>query len=107
MQTQSKNAAEKKIEIHPRLSEIIDTKEELEGDHSHLSELLDQVVANKERLTLTYGSKVFLAMVPIEDVELIEQLEECIDAKIIQEALEEAEEMDTFSLEQLEKELGW
>lgn len=107
MQTQPKNVADKQIEIHPRLNELIDIEEGIEGNHVHLSELLEHVVTNKERLTLTYGNKVFLAMVPIEDVELIEQLEECIDAKIIQEALEKTEEMDTLSLEQLEKELGW
>ncbi len=44
-----------------------------------LSELLEHVATEKERMTLTYQKKVFLAVVPIEDTDVIEQLEDCID----------------------------
>ena len=35
-------------------------------------------------MTLVYQNKVFLAVVPIEDVEVIEQLENCIDGADIE-----------------------
>ena len=39
---------------------------------------LDSAAANKERMTFTYQKKVFLAVVPIEDVEVIKQLKNTI-----------------------------
>ncbi|HDN27299.1 MAG TPA: hypothetical protein ENG03_09440 [Thioploca sp.] len=44
-----------------------------------LSELFDCVATDKERMTLTYRKKVFLAVVPIEDVEVVKQLSNCIN----------------------------
>ena len=72
-----------------------------------LRELLDDVAAEKERMTLTYRKKIFLAVVPIEDVYLIEELEECIDGADVNDALQEALNTGTISSEQLDKELGW
>jgi hypothetical protein len=43
-----------------------------------LCELLEGIAANKERTTLTYKKWVFIAVVPVEDVDVIEQLEECL-----------------------------
>lgn len=45
----------------------------------NLTELFDRVATEKERMTLTYKNKVFLAVVPIEDVKVIDELENCID----------------------------
>jgi hypothetical protein len=56
---------------------------------------------------VTYQKKVFLAVVPIEDVYLIEELEECIDGADVNDALQEALNTGTISSEQLDKELGW
>ncbi|OQY44269.1 MAG: hypothetical protein DRR08_32000 [Candidatus Parabeggiatoa sp. nov. 2] len=44
-----------------------------------LTELLAQVATEKERMTLTYRNKIFLAVVPIEDVDVVEQLNRCIN----------------------------
>jgi hypothetical protein len=44
-----------------------------------LKVLLESVATEKERMTLTYRKKVFLAVVPIEDIDVIKQLEQCID----------------------------
>ncbi|MEN8219943.1 MAG: hypothetical protein ABFS56_27060 [Pseudomonadota bacterium] len=54
-----------------------------------LTELLDQVASEKERMTLTYKKNGFLAVVPIEDVDMIEQLEDCIDNADADDALKE------------------
>lgn len=72
-----------------------------------LEDLLDRAAIEKESMTLTYQDKLFLAVVQIEEVDLIEQLEECIDTKAVQKALQEAKEKGTVSSEQLNKQLAW
>jgi hypothetical protein len=69
-----------------------------------LTDLLDRVAASKERMTLTYQKKVFLAVVPIEDVDVIEKLEECIDIADIEDAHQEGGK--PIPWEHIEKELG-
>jgi len=71
-----------------------------------LGEFLE-TVACVARLTLNYQDKVWLAVAPIEDFYLIEELEECIDCADARDALKEAEEKGFISSEQLDKELGW
>jgi hypothetical protein len=71
-----------------------------------LGEFLETVVC-VARLTLNYQDKVWLAVAPIEDFYLIEELEECIDCADARDALKEAEEKGFISSEQLDKELGW
>jgi hypothetical protein len=56
--------------------------EEKSDAQSNLEELLEHAITNKERINLTYKEKLFVAAVPIEDVELIKQLEACLDTKI-------------------------
>lgn len=63
--------------------------------------------AENANFVVTYQKKVFLAVVPIEDVYLIEELEECIDHADANDALHEALNTGTISSEQLDKELGW
>lgn len=63
--------------------------------------------AENAHFVVTYQKKVFLAVVPIEDVYLIEELEECIDHADANDALHEALNTGTISSEQLDKELGW
>ncbi len=70
-----------------------------------LTELLDRVAVEKERMTLTYQNKVFLAVVPIEDVNVIEQLEDCVDNADADDALKEKGE--SLTSEQVDKILGW
>ncbi len=68
-----------------------------------LTELLNRVATEKERMTLTYQKKVFLVAVPIEDVEIIEQLEDCIDIADIEDARQKGGK--SIPWEQIEKEL--
>jgi len=63
--------------------------------------------AENARFVVTYQNKVFLAVVPIEDVYLIEELEDCIDRVDANDALQEAFNTGTISSEQLDKDLGW
>ena len=71
-----------------------------------LSELINRAAFGGERLTLTRRGKALAAIVPIADVELLEELEERIDLAEAQEALAEARELGTISLQALKNELG-
>jgi len=46
---------------------------------SNLRELLNNVATNKERMTLTYQKQIFLAVAPIEDIEVMKQLKSHIN----------------------------
>jgi hypothetical protein len=70
-----------------------------------LTELFERVAVEKERMTLTYQNNVFLAVVPIEDVNVIEQLEDCVDNADADDALKE--EGESLTSEQVDKILGW
>ncbi len=53
-------------------------------------------------MTFTYNKNVFLAVVPIEDIKVIEQLEDCIDNADADDALQEK---GSIPWEQVKKEL--
>jgi hypothetical protein len=99
------------LEVIKQLSNCIDdytgSKLETICVDGTLKELFERVATNHERMILTYREQVFLAVVPIEDFYLIEELEDCIDNADANDALKEALETGTISSEQLDKELGW
>lgn len=51
------------------------------------SETLNQVRYNKERVVLERHGKGFAAVVPLEDLELLEALEDRADAKALRKAI--------------------
>ncbi len=67
-----------------------------------LEELLEQSAAEKERMTFTFQDQSLIALVPIEDTELIAKISGCIDRANINEALKEP---SAISLNDLTKEL--
>jgi hypothetical protein len=101
------------VEVVKQLKNIIDNKthdtsetvkNSTSGDTvSILTERLAQVATKKEPMTLIYQKMLFLALVPIEAVEMIEQLEDCIDNADADEALKEE---GSIPWEQVKKELG-
>ena len=54
------------------------------------SETLNNVRYNKERVILHRKGKAFAAVVPVEDLELLEALEDRADAKVLKRAIAEA-----------------
>lgn len=70
------------------------------------SELLRRVAAEKERIVLTRAGEELVAVVPIEDLALMEALEDRADLEDAREALREAREKGTISLADLKAELG-
>jgi hypothetical protein len=57
-------------------------------------------------VTLTRRGKEIVAVVPIEDVKLLEALEDKIDLEEARAALAEAKKKSTVSWEKIKKELG-
>ncbi|MEK8021486.1 MAG: hypothetical protein VSS75_031810 [Candidatus Parabeggiatoa sp.] len=69
-----------------------------------LKEVLDLAKNEKKRLTLVYEKTLFLTIVPIDDVDVVEKLEDCIDNANADEALKEE---GFISSAQVERKLGW
>jgi len=87
------------------LKKIPDTTVTNTVTRQSLQELLDISATAKERMTLVYQNKVFLAVVPIEDIGMIEKIEDYFDIQ----AVKEAHEINTppIPLEEAKKILGW
>lgn len=77
----------------------------LEGG-DNLAELVDRVANGKERIVLTHAGKELVAMVPVEDLKLMETMEERLDIEDAREARREAQEKGTIPLAVLRKELA-
>ena len=74
--------------------------------HERFSELLRRVASAKERIVLTRAGEELVAVVPIEDLALVEALEDRADVEDAREALREAREEGTTSLADLKAELA-
>ena len=68
-----------------------------------LSTIINRVAFGKERVVLTRRGKELAAVVPIEDVRLLEELEDRLDLEAAREALKEE---GTISWEEVKAELG-
>jgi|SRR5215213_7156751 len=66
--------------------------------HEKFSELLRRVAADKERIVLTQAGEEIVAVIPIEDLALVEALEDRADIEEAREALRDAREEGTTSL---------
>lgn len=73
---------------------------------SGLAELINQVNYNKERTIIMRRGKKVAVIVPIEDLELLEAIEDQLDVQEALEAIREAKEEGTLSWEAVKEELG-
>jgi prevent-host-death family protein len=73
---------------------------------AQFSEIINRAAFGKERVTLTRRGKEIAAVVPIEDVKLLEALEDKIDLEEARAALVEAKKKGKISWEKIKKELG-
>lgn len=65
----------------------------------HFSELVNRTAFGKERIVLTRRGKNVAALIPLEDLRLLEVAEDKLDLIDAQAALKEAESKGTMSLE--------
>ena len=72
----------------------------------NLADILNRVAYAKDRVRITRRGKDIAAVVPIEDLELIERLENEIDIREAEKVLKEARKNGTVPLADLAKELG-
>ena len=73
---------------------------------AQFSEIINRAAFGKERVTLTRRGKEIVAVVPIEDVKLLEALEDKLDLEEARASLAEAKKKGTVSWEKIKKELG-
>ena len=71
-----------------------------------ISEVINRAAFGKERMILTRRGKEVAAVVPIEDVKVLEALEDRIDLEDARAALVEAKGKRTIPWGKLKKELG-
>jgi prevent-host-death family protein len=72
----------------------------------HFSDLINRVAYGKDRVVLMRRSRPLAAVVPIEDIEFLEKLEERGDLKAARAARREAARKGTKPWAQLKKDLG-
>jgi prevent-host-death family protein len=73
---------------------------------AQFSEIINRAAFGKERMILTRRGKEIVAVVPIEDVKLLEALEDKIDLEEARAALAESKKKGTVSWEKIKKDLG-
>ncbi|HEY7712919.1 MAG TPA: type II toxin-antitoxin system Phd/YefM family antitoxin [Candidatus Binatia bacterium] len=73
---------------------------------AQFSEIINRAAFGKERVTLTRRGKEIVAVVPIEDMKLLEALEDKIDLEEARAALTEAKKKGTVSWDKVKAELG-
>ena len=71
---------------------------------SNFADLVNRATYAKERILINRRGKPVAAIVPIEDMELLEKIEDAIDVKLARKALSESEEIIPW--EEVAKELG-
>jgi prevent-host-death family protein len=68
--------------------------------------VINRAAFGKERIVLTRRGKEIAAVVPIEDVKLLEELEDRIDLEEARAALAEAKSKGTIPWEKIKTDLG-
>ena len=70
------------------------------------SDLVNRSAFAKERVVVTRNNREMAAMVPVEDLELLELLEDYLDVRAARKALQEARKQGTRSWDDVKRELG-
>lgn len=70
------------------------------------ADLINRVVHSKERVILTRRGKEIAAIIPLEDLTLLQESQDRHDLREATEALKEARNVGTMTLEQLKDEVG-
>ena len=73
---------------------------------AQFSEIINRAAFGKERMILTRRGKELVAVVPIEDIKLLEALEDRMDLEEARASLLEAKRKGTVPWEKIKKELG-
>ena len=85
------------------MSEILTVK--ASDARASLAELCDRA-AHGERVIISRNRKSRVALVPLEDLELLQSLEDELDLELAQQALARARDEGTVTLEEVAADLG-
>lgn len=72
---------------------------------NHFAEIINKTAYGKERVVLTRRGKDLVALVPLEDMEILEKIEDLYDLKEALAAMEKADPKKRVSLRDLATEL--
>jgi prevent-host-death family protein len=72
----------------------------------HLADLLNRAAYGKERFVVTRHGKELVAIVPVEDLDLLRRLRQFVSRKEVEEALRDLEAGETVSWEGIKSDLG-
>lgn len=70
------------------------------------AEICNRALYGRERVVIERHGKSRVAVVPYEDLELLERLEDHVDLQAALAAMKEADEQGTISADDLKRELG-
>jgi prevent-host-death family protein len=70
------------------------------------ADLINRVVHSKERVILTRRGKEIAAIIPFEDLNILQASQDKSDLREAMDALKEAREKGTISIERLKEEAG-
>jgi len=73
----------------------------------HFSDLINRVAYGKDRVVLTRRDRPLAAVVPIEDMALLEEMEDREDLKAARKALREVKRKGTTPLDEVLKEFNF
>ena len=82
------------------------TEHRISEAREELATIVNQVAFGGERVRLTRHGRAVAAVVPIEDVELLEDLEDAIDVELALEALADTENRTWIPWEEVKRQLG-
>ena len=68
--------------------------------------IINKVAFGGERVRLTRHGKPIAAVVPVEDVDFLEDLEDELDLELVREALADPENQTTIPLDEVKRQLG-
>lgn len=71
-----------------------------------MTDLINRVAHDKERIILTRRDKEIAALIPIEDLKLLEAMQSKNDLEEATEALKEARSQGTLTLDELKTNIG-
>jgi len=86
--------------------EIMDNSIATEDIGNNFEDLIERVASGKERLILTRRGKKIAALIPVDDLQMLEAIEDRIDLEDARKALAEAAEEGTVAWEDVKKEGG-
>lgn len=71
-----------------------------------MKDLVNRVAYGKERIYITSHHKKMVAIVPIEDIELLEAIEDAEDILVSEKRIKKAKKEGTYTEEELRARLG-